>query len=460
VSAPATGSRTELGEWLAGFLRDPVFLAKYPYYAAILARMEPVADPSVRRMAVSLHEGRFYLHVDVEAFVREPMYLRGVLLHEVHHVALGHLSHPKFAGAEVPELMDLALEMSANEYVVEPLPDPITWRPYAAFGLRAGQSTLERYERLVEAHRGGALTAGGAAAPGSPARAGAAARIGGRRSLEAAEAMMRAGRVEEPGPPRTEPTDARVDEHRFLRKPLRPLGAVERTRELVERAAEDAERIRPDLRDEGAEGRLVAGRRPGRLVEELTGTLGPAESVLDWASALRMFVTRERAPVHTYARPSRRFPADVGRVPGRSWSPRLIHRPRLLVAIDTSMSMTAAELAEIARQLARMSELARIVVAECDVEVTRVYPFAGALSEVAGRGGTDLRPVFEASLLGAERPDGVVYFTDGLGPFPERAPTVPVLWVLTKPEAFACPWGARARLERKGEAKKAARRGR
>jgi hypothetical protein len=46
--------------------------------------------------------------------------------------------------------MDLAIEMSANEYIEEPLPDPITWQPYASLGLRAGQSTLERYERLVD----------------------------------------------------------------------------------------------------------------------------------------------------------------------------------------------------------------------------------------------------------------------------------------------------------------------
>ena len=144
--------RDALGEWLAAFLRDPGFLAKYPYYAAILARMAPVADPSVKRMAVSLFDGRFYLHVNVEAFLREPAYLRGVLLHEVHHVALGHLSHPKFAGAELPELLDLALEMSANEHVEEPLPDPITWRPYAAFGLHARQSTLDRYALLAAAH--------------------------------------------------------------------------------------------------------------------------------------------------------------------------------------------------------------------------------------------------------------------------------------------------------------------
>src|SRR5262249_54218078 len=108
------------------------------------------ADPSVQRMSVSLHGGKFFLHVNVESFIAEPQYLRGVLLHEVHHVVLGHLAHPKFTGANEPELMEIAVEISANEDIQEPLPRPIRWRAYSQFGVRPGQSTVERYELLVE----------------------------------------------------------------------------------------------------------------------------------------------------------------------------------------------------------------------------------------------------------------------------------------------------------------------
>lgn len=441
----------ELGAWLSAFLGEPGFLAKYPYYAAILARMTPVADPSVRRMAVSLFDGRFFLHVNVDAFVREPGYLVGVLLHEVHHVALGHLVHPKFSVEELPELMDLALEMSANDHIEEPLPDPITWKAYAAFGLRAGQSSVERYERLCEAHRAGSIGADGSARAGTAPRASVATPTSAGVSLKKVEGWLAQGRAPE-GPPRTPPAERRVDEHRFQGDARRAAGAIEHARDLIDQAVRDAERARPDLREEGAEGRLVAGKRPGRLLEELTGVLEAPEVFLDWPSALRMFVARERAPVHSYARPSRRLPALVGIVPGRSWSPRVIARPRLLVAIDTSLSMTPPELAEIARHLAVLSEHARLTIAECDVEIARVYPFAGALGDVAGRGGTDLRPVFAPDFLGSQRPDGVVYFTDGAGPFPDREPSVPTLWVLTKPERFECPWGARARLDRPAQA--------
>ncbi len=401
----------ELAAWLDAFLREPTFLERYPYYVAILAKLRPVADPSVQRMAVSLHDGRFFLHVNVEAFLTEPQYLRGVLLHEVHHIVLGHLVHPKFAEVSEPELMELAVEMSANEYIEEPLPSPITWRAYAAAGIRAGQSTMERYEHLL------AVTRSSGARP-------------------------------RPAPGEGGSAEGSLDDHRFLRKGERAAGGVAQTRGLLETAVRDVPSPRTMDGESEARRMLLAGKTPGRLLEELTGASARPEHFLDWRSALRMFVARARAPVHTYARPSRRFPGSVGQVPGRSYAPRAIVKPRILVAIDTSLSMTHAELAEIGRQLALVAEHATLTIAECDVEVTRVYPFTGTLASVAGRGGTDLRPVFTREVLGATKAEGVVYFTDGEGPRPDAPAAVPTLWILTKPHAFDCPWGERAWLGR------------
>ena len=399
--------RSEIDAWLRAFVQAPAFLARYPFYAAILGQMQPVADPSVKRMAVSVSGGRFYLHVNVDAFLSEPQYLLGVLLHEVHHVVLGHLTHPRFHGVCDVDLMDLAIEMSANEYIEEPLPDPITWQPYASLGLRAGQSTLERYERLVD---------------GSTAKS--------------------AGEL--------------ADDHRYLRRGDPEPGALEQTRQLITRAAAEAREQHPGGSDP-VEGLLCAGKDPGSLIEALTGVLGRAERFLDWKTALRMFAARARAPVHTYARPNRRFPGRVGEIPGRTYSPRVLCKPRLLVAIDTSMSMSLPELAEVARQLKALSEHATLTVAECDTRVARVYPWAGVLEDVMGRGGTDLRPIFDDPVLAAQRIEGIVYFTDGDGPTPEAPPLVPLLWILTKPEAFPCPWGERAWLGREPRPRAAAR---
>lgn len=445
VSRPAQ-TRGELEIWLDAFIRDPAFLEAYPYYAAILAKMTPVADPSISRMAVSLHDGRFYLHVNVDSFIAEPQYLRGVLLHEVHHVVLGHLTHPKFAECEEPELMDLAIEMSANEYIEEELPPAVTWRAYSSIGIRAGQSTRERYEILMRHLQG----------TGTRPKPGAGERGGGT-----------------------------VDDHRHLARGETAAGGVAQTALLISRAVAEQRAEReakrppaPESPPEGAKPKkkgkkapvpppepsvaydedddesgpnvprryLIAGRTAGNLIEELSETTRAPDEVMDWRSALAMFVARARGPVHTWSRPSRRFPNRIFEVPGRSWAPRKNAEQRLLVAIDTSLSMTKQELEEIARQLVVLSERVHVTIAECDVSVARVYPFAGRIENVVGRGGTDLRPVFAHSLLGAHDVDGVVYFTDGDGPYPKDPAPVPTLWVLTKPSAFRCPWGQKAWL--------------
>jgi hypothetical protein len=93
--------------------------------------------------------------VNADYFAQHPEHARGILLHEVHHLVLGHLTHPRFFGAREPELMQLAMEMSANEHITETLPDPVVWSAFERLGIAAGQSTIERYERLLAAREQG-----------------------------------------------------------------------------------------------------------------------------------------------------------------------------------------------------------------------------------------------------------------------------------------------------------------
>lgn len=410
MSRPAARA-PDLSEWLDRFVREQSFLARYPYYAHVLASIVPVADPSVPAMGVSLHPvpgqgARYYLHVNVDAVMREPQYLLGILLHEVHHVVLGHLAHPKFFEVEQRELMLLAQETTANEHITEPLPTPVIWQHFERFGFRAGQSTMERYEKLVQARAEGQSVA----------------------------------------PPKN---TKNIDQHEWDEEEAPPAGGVQGTREAIERARDeglpDAERSKIDR----PQSVWLAGRTPDELLAMLSGTSESPDVYVDWRDALRTFVARARAPVHTWSRPSRRFPSLVGQIPGRSYRQRTVLRPTILVAIDTSLSMSERELTEIARQLRPMSEVAQLVIAECDAAISRVYPFAGVLTSMVGRGGTDLRPVFEPPFLARHGADGVVYFTDGQGPHPEQPPRVPVLWMLTKPSELACPWGDRAKLTRR-----------
>jgi predicted metal-dependent peptidase len=218
---------------------------------------------------------------------------------------------------------------------------------------------------------------------------------------------------------------------------------IARVHHLIEESIQDVAEKGHDVR--GAAG-LLAGQLPGNLIESLAGCDEEPEQYMDWKAALQAFVGRFRTPVHTYARPNRRFPDRVGIVPGRIFFPNQAEQPKLLVAIDTSGSMSPEELVEVARQLVLLSHLAELTIVECDAQIHRTYPFAGRLPDVVGRGGTDLRPVFAPDFLREHRPDGVVYFTDGIGPHPAEDPGVKTLWVLTKPHDFLCPWGQKAQM--------------
>jgi predicted metal-dependent peptidase len=64
------------------------------------------------------------------------------------------------------------------------------------------------------------------------------------------------------------------------------------------------------------------------------------------------------------------------------------------------------------------------------------------VDSLAGCGCTDLHPSFQATVLREQGPtQGVVHFTDGLGPYPEEELPFPKLWMPTKScVSFACGW--------------------
>src|SRR5262249_33404171 len=95
---------------------------RYPFHCTLLGRLRFVASPAVDKMAVAgprakvllSHQPGFVCGITLPE-------LGGVLLHEVHHVILGHLAMtPK----DYPDAWALAMaqELTANEYIKEPLP--------------------------------------------------------------------------------------------------------------------------------------------------------------------------------------------------------------------------------------------------------------------------------------------------------------------------------------------------
>ncbi|MFF9409731.1 VWA-like domain-containing protein [Streptomyces anandii] len=127
---------------------------------------------------------------------------------------------------------------------------------------------------------------------------------------------------------------------------------------------------------------------------------------------------------HSYRRPSRR---SAG-IPGVLLPSLCRMPPRVCVVIDTSGSVSDAELgsallevAAIARAVGGRRDLVSVI--SCDAAARVAVPLCRAENmELIGGGGTDLRSGFARALRSRPRPDVIVALTDGQTPWPSAQP--------------------------------------
>ncbi|MCM2423626.1 VWA-like domain-containing protein [Streptomyces sp. RKAG293] len=127
---------------------------------------------------------------------------------------------------------------------------------------------------------------------------------------------------------------------------------------------------------------------------------------------------------YSYGRPSRRSTAVPGTV-----LPSLRRRPpRVSVVIDTSASVSDAELGSALLEVSAISRAVGgrrdlITVVPCDAAARIVHPLCqGEGIPLLGGGGTDLRTGFAKALRAQSRPDVIVVLTDGQTPWPSTRP--------------------------------------
>lgn len=398
-------------------------LGTHPFHARFVATWHVQASATVRTMGVSVKDNGVVLYFD-PTFVIGCSFpqLMGVLHHEIHHLLFGHVFMDP---SHFPdhEALTIAQEVTANEWVPEPLPGaPILLAQFPQ--LPPNEETSVRYQRLARVNLDPYLQ-----------------RIAGQMDQEMSTSVPNSSTM---GPKLPQsgvlsPASKTLDDHSVWAETQTsgPLGKMT-VRVLIRQAREalspvEWQRLPPALRQSIDD--ACRGEMPGGGVELLTAM---NTGHLDWRRLLRRYVRQATELRPGFTRPARRFPDLLGIVPGRLHHPT---RATVLVAIDTSGSMSMTMLEMIAAELDRMAAHHNVTVVECDASVRAVYPYRGRITRVHGRGGTDLRPPFDAALLGSVKPDLVIYFTDGCGPAPDRPPAIPVLWCLTPGGQRPAPWG-------------------
>lgn len=182
------------------------------------------------------------------------------------------------------------------------------------------------------------------------------------------------------------------------------------------------------------------GNVPGSLLDQAKAMLTPPQ--VPWQRLLQVAIRASVVKVMGRKRTSytrrnrRRHNVRLGggsgeRVmyPGK-YSPAV----NVLFVRDTSGSMSlddlnllGSEVVGIARSLKIKGQLLRVMDVDAVVHSVTPYRDVTSLTDISGRGGTDMRVGVEAAMALDKVPDVIVVGTDGHTPYPEVSPGVPVI---------------------------------
>lgn len=198
--------------------------------------------------------------------------------------------------------------------------------------------------------------------------------------------------------------------------------------DLTESEAEQLEQTVNDMLVMAAEEvEKNQGSVPGCLkmkVEKLRNRKRP-RPVADWKRFFRRYLGNEFSEFmrKSKKRESRRFPDAAGN--------RHRRKSHILVAIDTSGSVSMPEYQEFFGQIRTLKDSASFHVLECDARIKHEYDYNGRPNmTLHGGGGTSFQPPVDYFNENKKRFDALVYFTDGEATIPKDTPKE-TLWVIS-----------------------------
>ena len=108
------------------------------------------------------------------------------------------------------------------------------------------------------------------------------------------------------------------------------------------------------------------------------------------------------------------------------------HRRHILVAVDTSGSVSTNELKEFLNEINHISRTGTdVTIVQCDTAISHIGKFDRKQDfKIHGRGGTSFDPVTDYYDENYRKYNCLIYLTDGEAPAPEKC-IGPVLWVIS-----------------------------
>ena len=358
-----------------------------PLYGTVFLFLNKRINNSIPTMAVGVIR-----KVDIalffnSSFVDKMTYseLRAVLKHEALHILLHHISRT-LKNEYNPGLFNIAADMVINQNI-EGLPKGGVYPE--TFGFEKGKSS-DVYYKLLK-----------------------------KKADEDGEGVLKDGDGNELG-------DDGLDDHSMW-------GDFDK--EIIEQKSRAITKRAMDEQDKQGWGNISGG-----LIEQIRSANKPK---CNWKRELKYFINKLilMGRKSTRKRDSRRTHEIY---PYLNPGTRRDYKSRLLLAIDTSGSVSEIELQSF---LNEMNGMIDNVLCEVICFDTKLYgkpkPFTKKAKslEIEGRGGTDFHPVIE--YVNEHNYDGLIIFTDGYAPFPPK-PKSRVMWVvLGESNSVNFPYGKR-----------------
>lgn len=153
------------------------------------------------------------------------------------------------------------------------------------------------------------------------------------------------------------------------------------------------------------------GQLPGHIGEIYKRITTLEQAKFNWKAYLRQFVDGSIRSTMKSSRKKVNRRLEKENIPGK----KFLRKINLLVGIDTSGSVSSAELQEFMNEIHHIYKNgAEVTIVQCDTQINSINEFKPNLDiEIKGRGGTEFDPVIQYYNKNRNKHTCLVYFTDG-----------------------------------------------
>jgi len=361
-------------------------MLKEPYYGFFLIMLNKVWRKDLPTAGVSKHNINYQLAINEEFWTGlSDDHKMGLLKHELLHIAFGHLV--SFSSFSNKKLANVAMDMEINQYI------EASWLPegginiddYTDIQLDRKAGCRYYYDQLLrlqdEKDKNGST---------------------GDQNMDNLLDNIASGDI---------PDHSTWEEFEDM---------SEAEKKLIEK---QVQKILQDAKEQTIKKRgTVPGEIEGLIVlDEVT------KAKFDWRGYLRRFTGTSTKIFTKKIRRKENYRYEDN--PGL----KIKMRQHMLLAIDTSGSVSDTELAEFMNEIHHIHKAGvDITIVQCDTSIRSIEPYKGKNDlKVHGRGGTEFDPVLDYYNANLKKYTSLVYFTDGEC-YTSVKPKGNVLWVLSE----------------------------